>query len=168
MVGAAAVLTGGLFAAAPSALAATIDIQPGIYSHFLSPNQPPTTAECEAQIGIPCYDPAQLQTAYDEGPLFSQGINGKGQTIVIVDPFGSPTIQSDLTTFDQNFGLPDPPSFQIIQPAGPVPPFDPTNVDQVGWAGETTLDVEWAHAMAPGANILLAETPVDETEGTAG
>ena len=38
----------------------------------------------------------------------------------------------------------------------------------VGWAGETTLDVEWAHTMAPRASILLVETPVSETEGTVG
>jgi subtilase family serine protease len=52
----------------------------------------------------------------------------------------------------------------VIQPAGQVPPFDPTNSDMTGWATETTLDVEYAHAMAPGANIVLAETPVSETE----
>ena len=50
-----------------------------------------------------------------------------------------------------------------------MPAYDPTDAnDDVGWAGETTLDVEWSHSMAPGANILLVETPVDETEGTAG
>ena len=50
-----------------------------------------------------------------------------------------------------------------------MPAYDPTDANgDVGWAGETTLDVEWAHSMAPGANILLVETPVDETEGTAG
>ncbi len=75
-------------------------------------------------------------------------------------PFGSPTIGHDLQVFDQAFGLPDPPSLTIIQPAGPVPAFDPTNSDMVGWAVETTLDVEWAHAIAPGAAILLVETPV--------
>jgi subtilase family serine protease len=109
-----------------------------------------------------------VQTAYNEQPLFKRGITGRGQTIVIVDSFGSPTIQSDLATFDAQFNLPAPPSFKIIQPAGPVPPFDPNNAAQVGWAGETTLDVQWAHSMAPGANILLVETPVAETEGTAG
>ncbi|MBO0748126.1 MAG: S53 family peptidase, partial [Acidimicrobiaceae bacterium] len=124
--------------------------------------------QCEAALGIPCYQPGQLQTAYDEQPLFAQGNDGAGQTIAIVDAFGSPTIQADLATFDQEFGLPNPPSFQVIQPAGAVPPFDPNNATQVGWAGETTLDVEWAHAMAPGANIVLAETPVSEDTGTSG
>ena len=49
-----------------------------------------------------------------------------------------------------------------------MPPYDPNNSDMVGWAGETTLDVQYAHTMAPGANILLVETPVSETEGVTG
>ena len=129
---------------------------------------PPTQAECVEAFAAPCYQPAQIQTAYNVQPLFASGITGAGQTIVIVDPFGSPTMQADLTTFDGQFGLPAPPSFRVIQPAGAVPPYDPANTDMVGWAGETTLDVEWAHTMAPGASILLVETPVSETEGTAG
>ena len=95
-------------------------------------------------------------------------MTGRGKTIVIVDSFGSPTIQNDLKVFDQTFNLPAPPSFKIIQPAGAVPPYDPTNSDMVGWAGETTLDVQYAHTIAPGANILLVETPVSETEGVTG
>src|SRR6201996_4704629 len=121
--------------------------------------QPPTTAQCEppppAGAGIACYNPAQFQQAYDLNPLFHAGLNGSGKTIVIVDSFGSSTIQSDLQTFDQGFGLPAPPSFNIITPDGPVNQNAPA---APGWAVETSLDVEWAHAMAPGANILLVET----------
>ena len=51
---------------------------------------------------------------------------------------------------------------------GNVPAFDPTDSTMVGWAEETTLDVEYAHAIAPGAKIVLAETPVAEIEGTSG
>jgi subtilase family serine protease len=51
---------------------------------------------------------------------------------------------------------------------GNVPPFDPNNATQVGWAEETTLDVEYSHSIAPGAKIVLAETPVAETEGVTG
>lgn len=130
--------------------------------------QPPTTADCQAEIQINCYSPNQYQKAYDMLPLYRQGLTGKGKTILIVDSFGSPTIQNDLKVFDQQFSLPDPPSLKVIQPAGAVPPFDSTNSDMVGWAEETTLDVEYAHAMAPGANIVLAETPVSETEGVTG
>jgi subtilase family serine protease len=137
-------------------------------SELASRTQPPTEAQCVAAFTVPCYDPAQIQTAYNEQPLFDRGITGKGQTIVIVDSYGSPTIQSDLATFDAQTGLPAPPSFKIIQPAGAVPPYDPTNSLMASWAGETTLDVEWSHTIAPGANILLVETPVAETEGVAG
>ena len=115
--------------------------------------QPPTTADCEADMGIACYQPFQLQQAYDMNPLYHAGLTGRGKTIVLVDSYGSPTIQSDLGTFDQETNLPAPPSFRIIQPAGAVPPYDPTNYDMGGWGFETSLDVEYAHAMAPGANI---------------
>lgn len=112
--------------------------------------------------------PSQLAVAYDLGPLLARGIDGAGQTIVIVDSFGSPTIAHDLATFDSYFGLPAPPSFRVIQPAGKVPPFSRRGSSGPGWAGETSLDVEWAHAMAPGARIVLVETPTAENEGTTG
>jgi subtilase family serine protease len=127
----------------------------------------PTTAMCEARWHIACYQPGQVRAAYNLAPLSAQGINGRGRTIVIVDSFGSPTIVHDLQVFDATFGLGVPPSFRVIQPAGAVPPYQPTGTRE-GWAIETTLDVEWAHAMAPGANILLVETPTAETEGTTG
>jgi subtilase family serine protease len=111
--------------------------------------------------------PAQLRAAYDTGPLLRRGIDGRGQTIVIIDPFGSPTIRRDLGVFDQQFGLPAPPSFRVIHPAGPVPPFRATAA-RTGAAGETTLDVESAHLIAPGANLLLVETPTAENEGATG
>jgi subtilase family serine protease len=119
--------------------------------------------------------PAQIRAAYGlppvtdltrPGPL--KGITGKGQTIVIVDSFGSPTIATDLARFDRYFQLPAPPSFRVIQPAGKVSPYHPSNSNRAGWAGETTLDVEWAHVMAPGARIVLVETPTSENEGTTG
>jgi subtilase family serine protease len=159
--------TAGMTAAATAT--AVVGVQPAsIRSQLASKTQPPTLAQCVAAFTVPCYDPPQVQTAYNEQPLFQRGITGKGQTIVIVDSFGSPTIQSDLATFDAQFGLPAPPSFKIIQPAGAVPPWDPNDSSMTGWAGETTLDVEWSHSIAPGANILLVETPVAETEGVAG
>jgi subtilase family serine protease len=114
------------------------------------------------------YTPAQIRRNYDLGPVYSAGLTGKGETIGLVDVFGSPTIRHDLAVFDKRFGIPPPPSFTIVQPAGKVPPFNPRGTDVVGWATETTLDVEWAHAVAPGANIVLAVTGVDEVEGTSG
>jgi subtilase family serine protease len=139
--------------------------------HILFPHQfhqPPTTSQCETGFGIACYGPPQFQQAYNMKPLYRAGLTGRGKTIVIVDPFGSPTIRADLATFDHAYGLSAPPSLRIIQPAGTVPPYDPTNSTIAGWAQEASLDVEYSHAMAPGAKILLAETPVAETEGTVG
>ena len=168
MAGALALATGSLVAGGVPATA-SIAIGPMMVSKYVSARQPLTEPQCESLFTVPCYVPAQVQTAYDEQSLFNSGITGAGQTIAIVDAFGSPTIQADLATFDATFNLPAPPSFKIIQPAGKVPAWDPTDANgDVGWAGETTLDVEWAHTIAPGANILLVETPVDETEGTAG
>jgi subtilase family serine protease len=130
--------------------------------------QPPTPQQCIEITGLACYRPSQFQQAYDLKPLYAKGLNGRGRTIIIVDSFGSPTIKSDLATFDKAFHLPAPPHFRVLQPVGKVPPFNPKNPTRVGWAFETTLDVEYSHAMAPGANIVLLETPVAETEGTVG
>jgi subtilase family serine protease len=153
--------------ATASAAPAVIAVSPGIVNvGSVSSATPPTTAQCEAQYQIACYGPTQIEQAYGTPALYTKGIKGQGQTIVIVDSFGSPTIASDLSVFDQAYGLPDPPSLKVIQPAGT---FTWTgNPDQRGWAGETSLDVEYAHAIAPAANILLVETPVSETEGVTG
>jgi subtilase family serine protease len=129
---------------------------------------PLSTEQCEETEAIACYSPDQIRAAYQLPALYAKGITGTGQTIVIVDSFGSPTIGPDLATFDQRFGYPAPPDFDIITPAGQVPAFDPNNANMVSWAGETTLDVEYAHALAPGASILLVETPTSENEGTSG
>lgn len=127
---------------------------------------PLPTSQCEALIGIACYSPLQLRATYDTAPLYAAGITGKGRTILIVDSFGSPTIQHDLEVFDAQWGIPNT-TVEVVK-YGNVPPFDPANPDHVGWAQETTLDVEYAHAMAPDAHIILAETPVAETEGVTG
>ena len=152
----------------------------GLVLRAKNQTQPRPTSSCVVSIGIRCYSPAQFATAYRLNELAAAGIDGSGQTIAIVDSFGSPTIVNDLHQFDQTFGVSNPygvpvdpaiaqdPKLTIIQPAGVVPPFDVNNDDMVGWAEETTLDVEWAHVMAPKANILLVETPVSETEGVTG
>ena len=129
---------------------------------------PLTTAQCEKSARIACYSPNQLRTAYRLSAVYARGITGKGQTIVIVDSFGSPTIKSDLATFDRHYGYQAPPAFKIVTPAGKIPAFNAGNTQMIDWAVETTLDVEYAHALAPGASILLVETPVSETEGVTG
>jgi subtilase family serine protease len=171
-------------AAAAAAPAAAVQPVPLASGHVIKVAgkmaQPPTTAYCEEHYHIACYQPFQLQRAYNLAPLFDRGIEGQGQTIVIVDAFGSPSIASDLQTFDAELGLPNPPSFQVITPEGPITttPKNCTKVyspagpdlcsDYDSWTGETSLDVEWSHVMAPQANILLVETPVTETEGIYG
>ncbi len=145
-----------------------LPLRPGPVSAVAGPfSRPPTTAQCEARFHVACYDPGQIQAAYGLPKLYRAGVDGAGQTIVIVDTFGSPTIRRDLRVFDKTFGLRPPPSLKIIQPAGKVPPYKPTG-DRIGSAVETTLDVEYAHTAAPGANILLVETPAAEVEGTTG
>ena len=155
---------------AASSLSALADVavRPGVQHAGRVQASPPTTASCEKAYKVACYQPAQIQQAYGLPAVYASGVTGKGSTIVIVDSFGSPTIKSDLSVFDETFGLPAPPSFQVIQPAGKVPAYDQANSDMVGWAGETTLDVEYAHTVAPGASIVLVETPVSETEGVHG
>ena len=145
--------------------------------HGLTP--PSNATDCIQPYGIACYSPQDLQAQYDFTSAYSAGDNGAGQTIVIFDSFGSPTIASDLATFDASFGLAAPPHFTIYQPEGNVS-YDYLHASaaavaanknmqtEIGWADETTLDVEWSHAMAPGANIVLVETPNPETEGVQG
>ena len=105
--------------------------------------------------------PTALRTAYNFS--YQTGVSdGAGETIVIVDAYGSPTIKSDLTTFDKTVAnLPDPPSFQVLYSGG-TPSINLNNATELGWAEETTLDVEWAHAFAPGANIILVVANNDQ------
>jgi subtilase family serine protease len=167
----AAAVAGSTSAAAGGAAAvaatATVAISPSAVHIRDAASAPPSTSYCESHYKIACYEPAQIREAYNLAPLYKKGITGKGQTIVIVDSYGSPTVRHDLGVFDKTFGLPNPPSLTVIQPAGAVPKYRPTS-NREGWAGETELDVEWSHVMAPDANILLVETPTSENEGTTG
>ncbi|MBV9572828.1 MAG: S8/S53 family peptidase [Acidobacteriales bacterium] len=122
---------------------------------------PPTAVYTGLRYGndatntCPGYNPTQLQTAYGLNPLYGRGWDGTGQTIVIVDAYGSPTIQADANLYSQIYGLPPLTSsnFNIYYPGG-VPTGSSAN-----WTDETSLDVELAHAIAPGANIALVIAP---------
>jgi subtilase family serine protease len=111
----------------------------------------------------PCgYQPSEMQTAYNMTPLYSAGWDGTGQTIVITDAFGDDTIAGDAEVFSQIYGLPDltPSNFQVLRAPGAVHnPGVPHFGGSAGWRDEITLDVEWVHAMAPGANIVLVIGP---------
>ena len=134
----------------------------------LLPQANPAADICPAPLNTNhnCYTPHALRLAYGVQSLTGRGFTGKGQTIVDIVSFGSPTLQQDMDTFDQHFGLP-PIKIQVISPLG-TKAFDPTNNDMVGWAGETELDVQIMHAIAPDASIVVMTSPVDETEGTIG
>jgi subtilase family serine protease len=97
--------------------------------------------------------PAMLDKAYGFSTLQTKGTNGSGQTIVIDDACGDPTLSSDLNVFDLQFGL-SAPKLNVIDFGG-IPCID------TGWSLETSLDVEWAHVTSPGAaiTVLVASIP---------
>jgi subtilase family serine protease len=146
---------------------------------------PPSEAECYA-AGVRCFSPQAMQNSYNIPPLYAQGFTGRGKTIAVVDSFGSATIGNDLVVFSRIFGLPVPcgdtgvtctpdvPRFTILQVQGSPPPNPPPPNNGTGqeshnlWALEVSLDVEWAHAIAPEANIILVTTPTAEVLGVQG
>lgn len=110
---------------------------------------PPTSAFCIARFGIACYAPADIRNQYDFNAAYAKGENGSGQTIVIFDSFGSPTILQDLASFDSAFKIAPPPSFNVYEPEGnvtyPSLHVSPAAVaadkklqTEIGWAYETT------------------------------
>ncbi|MGO9463703.1 MAG: DUF4082 domain-containing protein [Isosphaeraceae bacterium] len=102
------------------------------------------------------YTPAQIAQAYQFNSITFNGVagTGSGETIAIVDAYDDPRIQADLNTFDSQYGLPATTVIRVNETGGvSYPPSDPTG----GWELEESLDVEWAHAMAPGASIMLVE-----------
>jgi subtilase family serine protease len=113
-------------------------------------NGPPNLAPCG-------YDAAELETAYGLNALYRRGLNGNGETIAIVDAFGSNTILTDANLYSSLNGLPalTPTNFEIFNPTGPVSCLPTNGCVKANWYLETTLDVESAHAIAPGANIAL-------------
>src|SRR5580693_2246556 len=118
-------------------------VRPDIVHLHSALQGPPSTGFCEKHFKIACYTAKQIQTAFNLPPLYKAGVSDKGSHLAA------------------------PPKLTIIQPAGKVAPYK-ANDNREGWAGETDLDVEYAHAIAPGANILLVETPTSENEGTTG
>jgi subtilase family serine protease len=110
----------------------------------------------EPGAALNCYTPQELATAYD----IPSKLTGAGQTIVIIDAFGDPTITQDLAVEDSTFGLPAA-NLQVIYPDG-KPAFDPANTDEVDWSGEIALDVESSHAIAPAATIDLVISKSDQ------
>jgi subtilase family serine protease len=132
---------------------------------------------------IHCYTPDQIRAHYGLDPLTADTTDGAGQTIVLVDSYGSPTAGNDVNVFAQTFGGPTP-DFEAAFPLGHPDYKDPKGpnggngngtgvgtsgpVAADGWAGEANLDVQWAYAIAPKAHIVLLATPPAETQGVQG
>jgi len=115
--------------------------------------------------GLFCvYLPAQLQTAYGLNAVYEAGLTGAGQTIVLVEGFGYPTIEKDANALFKVAGLPllNKNNFSIIYPEGK--PADPDAGILTGWNIEIALDVQSAHTIAPGANILVVATNGQDNE----
>ena len=144
--------------AGTAAVASTARMTPAVvnggplFRHTSSPKQGVFSCQAPASATnpLPCYGPAQIRRAYN----IPSNLTGAGKTIVIIDAFGNPDIASDLALFDSTFDLPAA-NLNIICITGTCPTFDPTNADQVNWAGEIALDTQWSHADAPGATIDL-------------
>ena len=103
------------------------------------------------------FTPAQIRSIYGFDKL---SLNGAGTTIAIVDAFDDPTLIQDLHVFDQKFGLSDPSVTIAKEIDGDG---NPPRADK-GWSLETALDVEWAHAIAPAAKILLCQATDNNTD----
>src|SRR2546425_1322776 len=126
-----------------------------------------TPAPVRTSAFVHCYTPTDIKTAYGVNGLHAEGTTGTGQTIVIVDSYGSPTALQDLQFFSTTFGLPQP-DLTVINPDG-TPTFNNAQMGiQVGWAFETSLDLQWSHAIAPDAKLVLVEANPAETEGVQG
>ncbi|HWE08188.1 MAG TPA: S53 family peptidase [Solirubrobacteraceae bacterium] len=127
-----------------------------------------------------CYTPQQIRSAYGVdgvNPLGRVANDGQGQTIVLVDSYGSPTAGHDLQHFHDTFfpNLPNP-DFQQVFPQG-NPQYNNNCTGSKGlsgpcaaanWSGEATLDIEWAYSIAPRAHLVLLAVPPAETEGVQG
>ena len=107
----------------------------------------------------PDFTPAQLQAVYGLPAAYKLGLNGKGQTIVLLEAYGYPTMEADANAFFELTGLPllTPSNFSVVYPAGK--PLDPNAGALTGWDIEIALDLQWAHAIAPGAKIVVVAAP---------
>ncbi len=121
----------------------------------------------ELRAASTCLTPHAMRLAYGIESLIQKGFTGKGQTVIDLVSFGSPTLQQDMEVFDKAYNLP-PIDLQILSPLNDkVPEGDPHH-DKHGWAEETELDVQIIHAIAPEAKVIVLTSPVAETEGTYG
>jgi RTX calcium-binding nonapeptide repeat (4 copies) len=109
------------------------------------------------------FAPSTIKSVYGVNQVSFNGVagTGSGQTIAIIDAFNNPDIETDLAAFDSAMNLPAPPSFNVIDengnPVNPATTSGPPSGDAAAALFEIDLDVEWTHAVAPDASILLIE-----------
>jgi subtilase family serine protease len=115
---------------------------------------------CTRTVPLGCFGPDTIRAAYGIQPVLDQGITGAGRTIVVIDAFQDPSLDADVAKFDGFWGLPAP-KLTMYAPFG-VPPFDPTSKAQMSFSLEIAIDVEWAHATAPGAAIVLVQASTEK------
>jgi subtilase family serine protease len=156
------------------------------YTQLTTSETPPTIADC-VSVGRTCFGPQATRASYNLAPLYDHGFDGRGQTIAIIDSYGSDTIAHDLHVYDTAFGLQPMcgeagvtcaagmPHFSVLHvqgsPSTDAPPATGKGTgleDRSAWALEVSLDVETAHSIAPMANIILVATPTAETLGVQG
>ncbi|HEY4033856.1 MAG TPA: S53 family peptidase [Ktedonobacteraceae bacterium] len=125
---------------------------------------PAAVSSCQG-LTASCVTPQTMRAAYGIDSLLQKGFTGKGQTVVDLIYLGSPTLQQDMDVFDRTFNLP-PVDLQVLSPL--TIPAKASRQDREGAAQETQLDVEAIHALAPGAKIVVVQSPVVETQGIVG
>jgi subtilase family serine protease len=152
LLNASALGTAANDSAVPAALAHPTLILEGISPDI---NSPPTGA----------FIPSQINSAYDFNQVLFGSVqgSGSGQTVAIIDAYDDPTALNDLNQFSLQFSLPlmnqsgEPTFTQVGETGGSVPGTDPAGAGNDTWELEESLDIEWVHAIAPQANIILVE-----------
>lgn len=155
-----------LAALACASVASAATVRPFMQPSAFTPLQRFTPADARTVClnGLPCYTPQEIQAAYDY-PQGADAPSGAGQTILVVTSYGAPFLANDLQIFDAGLGLPDPPHLRVERQQVPV--SSAGSGATYTWELETDLDVQWAHAMAPGANIVVAVANTDDPANVA-
>jgi subtilase family serine protease len=129
-----------------------------------------TVAEKVQRLDAATAGLSRLAKAYNTSALWNQGLTGAGSTVATLVSYGDADIKAVIDAYDESHGLP-PADISVIAPSGPVPGCTDAGVDTStcqSWGGETDLDVEMIHTMAPAAHIVIAATPIAETQGFTG
>ncbi|MFE3180475.1 S8 family serine peptidase [Streptomyces violascens] len=139
-------------------------VLPAAVGALLAPCVQPALA-----AGAPAKEPS-IAVPYRAAELWRQGVTGEGTTVAVLVSFGDPGIEKFMAEYDKTYDLP-PADIRRIEPVGKVPSCTDPGVNAENcraWESETRIDVAMIHSLAPGARIVVAATPVDETQGETG